>query len=183
MSVVAVSLSESKSAFQDYFELFGLQKHFQIDLSALEKAYLLIQQEVHPDKHATAGDSQKRASLQMATYANSAYQTLRNPVKRGLYLCELAGLDPKLETNTAMPVAFLMQQMEWREALDEIRQDINAIEKLLVEVTRCKQSYLLEIQHLFDDLGDAQGALDKLRASLFMERFQDELDNAMADLL
>lgn len=183
MSVAVASLSESKSSLQNYFELFGLPENFKIDTAALDAAYLLIQQQVHPDKHVTADDSQRRASLQLATYANSAYQTLRNPIKRGLYLCELAGLDAALETNTAMPKDFLMQQMEWREELDDAGDDSVKIEVLFAQVVSTKDEYLKEIADLIDVKNDKPAALDKLRATLFMDRFQDEIDDVMSNLL
>lgn len=183
MNVVAVNPSESKVFTQNYFDLFGLQKQFGIDLSVLEKAYLAVQQEVHPDKHAAAGDAQKRVALQMATLANTAYQTLRHPLKRGFYLCELEGLDPKLETNTAMPTEFLMQQMEWREAMDDAQDNLGALEKLMKDVQALKKEYLNSLATLFDQDKNAQAALEKLRASLFIEKFEEELDDAIAELI
>lgn len=183
MSVAVASLSGSKSQLQNYFELFGLPENFKIDTAALDAAYLLIQQQVHPDKHVKADDAQKRASLQLATYANSAYQTLRNPIKRGLYLCELAGLDAALETNTAMPKDFLMQQMEWREELDDAGDDSVKIEALFAQVVSTKDEYLKEVADLIDVNNDKSAALDKLRATLFMDRFQDEIDDVMSNLL
>lgn len=183
MSVVVVSPSESRTQLQNYFELFGIPEKFKIDMAALDAAYLLIQQQVHPDKHVVADDAQKRASLQIATYANTAYQTLRNPIKRGLYLCELAGLDAALETNTAMPKEFLMQQMEWREELEESANDVVKIEHLFAEVVSTKDVYLKQIEELIDIKSDKVAALDKLRATLFMNRFQDELDDVMSNLL
>ena len=183
MSVAVASHSGSKAQLQNYFELFGIPENFKIDMAALDAAYLLIQQQVHPDKHVVADDAQKRASLQMATYANTAYQTLRNPIKRGLYLCELAGLDAALETNTAMPKEFLMQQMEWREELEDAGEDSGKIERLFAQVVSTKDAYLKEVADLIDIKGNKEAALDKLRATLFMNRFQDELDDVMSNLL
>jgi DnaJ-domain-containing protein 1 len=76
---------------------------------------------VHPDKFVNATDAEKRVAMQWATRANEAYQTLKSPQKRAHYLCELNGVDLQTESNTAMPMAFLMQQMEWREALGDAR--------------------------------------------------------------
>ena len=171
MSVVVANLLESKGLLQNYFDFFGLPKHFKIDLAELEQCYLKVQQEVHPDRHATSGAAQKRAALQLATYTNTAYETLKNPIKRGLYLCELAGLDPKLETNTSMPKDFLMQQMQWREELDDADEDVLAIEGLLKQVVQEKKRSLQVIADLLDDQHDQVAALEKLRAALFMDRF------------
>ena len=121
--------------------------------------------------------------MQLATYTNTAYETLKNPIKRGLYLCELAGLDPKLETNTSMPKDFLMQQMQWREELDDADEDVLAIEGLLKQVVQEKKRSLQVIADLLDDQHDQVAALEKLRAALFMDRFEEEIDQRIADLL
>ena len=112
------------SASDNYFRFFGLDQEFQIDLPALDQAYLAIQKEVHPDRHARGSDSERRLAMQMATYANTAFQTLKNPISRGLYLCQIHGVNANLETNTAMPAAFLMKQMDWRESLEDQEEDL-----------------------------------------------------------
>ena len=70
--------------------------------------------------------------MQLATLANEAYQTLKNPANRAKYLLELQGITAISETNTAMPTDFLMQQMEWREATEDATADknIDALRKL-----------------------------------------------------
>ncbi len=130
MSVVVVNPSVS----DDYFHFFGLNQQFQIDLPALDQAYLAIQKEVHPDRYACGSDSEQRLAMQMTTLANTAFQTLKNPIQRGLYLCKLHGVDTHLEINTAMPATFLMKQMYWRESLDEQAEDMPALEALMAEV-------------------------------------------------
>ncbi|MFX7858475.1 Fe-S protein assembly co-chaperone HscB, partial [Acinetobacter baumannii] len=62
-----------------------------------------------------------------------AYQTLRDPLKRATYLLHLRGIDVQAENNTAMPPAFLMQQMEWREALGDAKaeRNVDALDDLL----------------------------------------------------
>src|SRR4051794_6042601 len=117
---------------QNHFELFHLPQRFEIDMSALDKAYREVQNRVHPDKFAHASDAEKRVAMQWATRANEAYQTLKDPYKRAAYLCEQNGVDVQAESNTAMPADFLMQQMEWREALEDAKhsKDVEALEKL-----------------------------------------------------
>lgn len=182
MSVGAVNHSESSTpnAFKDYFDLFQLPKVFKVDRSSLDAAYLKIQQEVHPDRHANASDSQKRRSLQMATYANSAYQTLKKPMKRGFYLCELAGLDPQLETNTSMPRAFLMQQMQWREAMDDAKDQPEALNLLQEEVEQSLQQLLEKVAMQIDEENNLPSALESLRSALFLERFLEEIDHRIS---
>src|SRR5579872_2769248 len=117
---------------QNHFELFKLPQQFTVDASALDQAYRQVQSQVHPDKFVSGSDTEKRVAMQWATRANEAYQTLKSPLKRASYLCELQGVDLETESNTAMPRAFLMQQMEWRELLDDAKADKNlaALEKL-----------------------------------------------------
>ena len=106
---------------QNHFELFQLPAQFGLDMSALDSAYRDVQGKVHPDRFINASSAEKRVAMQWATRANEAYQTLKSPQKRAQYLCELNGVDLQTESNTAMPVSFLMQQMEWREELGDAR--------------------------------------------------------------
>lgn len=106
---------------RNHFELFGLPVRFETDLAALDAAYRGVQGAVHPDRHAGGTAADRRVAMQLATHANEAYRTLRDPARRGAYLCALAGVDVEFESNTAMPAQFLMQQIEWREALDDAR--------------------------------------------------------------
>jgi molecular chaperone HscB len=176
MSVGVVNHSESRGSFANYFEFFHLPQQFRIDRALLDAAYLKIQQEVHPDKFVRASDSEKRQSLQIATYANTAHQTLKQSIQRGLYLCELHGLDPELETNTSMPKEFLIQQMELREAMDDAKGNLLAMSDLQDTVMLELKNRVERIAKTFDDLKDPPAALIQLRAALFLERFLEELD-------
>ncbi len=171
------------SASDDYFHFFGFNQQFKIDLPALDQAYLAIQKEVHPDRHARGSDAEQRLAMQMTTYANTAFQTLKNPVQRGLYLCQLHGVDAKLETNTAMPAAFLMKQMEWRENLDERGEDLGELEFLMAEVQTSKQETLTEIAQAIDGAKNYVRAAELLRGLLFIEKFAIELDDAIDALV
>jgi molecular chaperone HscB len=171
------------SASDNYFRFFGLDQQFNLDLPALDQAYLAVQKEVHPDRHARGSESEQRIAMQMATLANTAYQTLKNPIQRGLYLCHLHGVDAKLETNTAMPAAFLMKQMEWRENLDEQAEDLAALEALMEEVETSKQDTLLEIMQALDQARNYVRAAELLRGLLFIDKFAIELDDAIAALV
>ncbi len=176
MSVVVANLS----GFDDYFALFQLKPQFKIDRQALESAYLTVQQKVHPDMHAQASDSDKRVSMQLSALANSAYRTLMNPIQRGLYMCSRNGVDPQLETNTAMPAQFLMQQMEWRETLDDVRDQPSELEKLYKEVEQTRVNLLKEVELAIDGANDFDLAAKQLRALLFIDKFGAELEDAIS---
>ncbi|SNX28256.1 Co-chaperone protein HscB [Polynucleobacter meluiroseus] len=175
MSVVAVN----PSASDDYFRFFGIDQQFHIDLPALDLAYLAIQKEVHPDRHSRGSEADQRLAMQMTTLANTALQTLKNPTLRGLYLCKLHGVDAHLETNTAMPAAFLMKQMDWRESLDEHAQNLNSLEALQAEVEQSKKDTLAEIRQAIDSAKNYQRAAELLRGLLFIDKFAVELDDAI----
>jgi molecular chaperone HscB len=104
-------------------------------------------------------------------------------VQRGLYICQLHGVDAKLETNTAMPAAFLMKQMEWRENLDEQAEDLLALEELMDEVQSSKKDTLSEIVQAIDGANNYQRAAELLRGLLFIDKFAIELDDAIAALV
>jgi molecular chaperone HscB len=176
MSVVVANLS----GFDDYFALFQLKPQFKIDRQALESAYLTVQQKVHPDMHAQASDSDKRVSMQLSALANSAYRTLMNPIQRGLYMCGRNGVDPQLETNTAMPAQFLMQQMEWRETLDDVRDQPSKLDELHKEVEQTRANLLKEVETSIDGANDFELAAKQLRALLFIDKFSAELEDVIS---
>ena len=111
------------------FVLFGLPERFAQDRAATDTRWKELQREAHPDRFAAAGASAQRVAMQWSVRINEAYQRMKDPLKRAAYLCELNGAAVNAENNTAMPAAFLMQQMEWRESLDDARSlaDVEAI--------------------------------------------------------
>ena len=164
---------------QNHFDLFHLPAKFGIDLGALDTAYRDVQGQVHPDRFVNATDAEKRVAMQWATRANEAYQTLKNPQKRAQYLCELHGVDLKTESNTAMPMQFLMQQMEWREALGDARaaKDVEALDALDAEVGQDRKERMAAIGTQLD-AGDYEHAAQGVRALMFLEKFGEELHYA-----
>ncbi|MDL2358422.1 MAG: Fe-S protein assembly co-chaperone HscB [Pseudomonadota bacterium] len=162
---------------QNHFDLFQLPARFSIDIGALDAAYRDVQGQVHPDRFVHATDAEKRVAMQWATRANEAYQTLKHPQKRARYLCELNGVDLQTESNTAMPMAFLMQQMEWREALGEARaaKDMAALESLDQQVKQERKAQLVKIGSQLD-AGDYEHAGQGVRALMFLEKIVQEID-------
>ena len=161
---------------QNHFDLFHLPQQFAIDSAALDQAYRQVQSQVHPDKFAAGSDTEKRVAMQWATRANEAYQTLKNPLKRATYLCELHGVDLQTESNTSMPRAFLMQQMEWREALDEAKseKDLDALEILNQELRAAHKDDITRIGALLD-AEDFTAAAQAVRQLMFLDKFGSEI--------
>jgi len=169
---------------QDFFALFGLPTGFSVDMDRLEQAYLDIQGKVHPDRFAHLPDVDKRLSMQWATHANEAFRTLKSPLARGQYLLELKGIDPAFETNTAMSPAFLMEQMEWREALGEAREaaDEEVLEDLARRIRHSNRSLIEQLAVQLDQQGDLDGAADTVRRLKFLEKLQHEINDALTAL-
>jgi len=161
---------------QNHFQLFHLPQRFALDMAALDAAYHEVQNQAHPDRFAHASGAEKRVAMQWATRANEAYRTLKNPLKRATYLCELNGVDLQTESNTAMPGAFLMQQMEWREALDEVKEsrDSAALEQLEREIRTRYRDETARIGSLLDG-GDFHAAAQAVRQLMFLEKFSDDV--------
>ncbi|MYN45136.1 Fe-S protein assembly co-chaperone HscB [Pseudoduganella sp. FT93W] len=166
---------------QNHFELFNLPLQFAVDVQALDSAYRDVQNRVHPDKYVNATDAEKRVAMQWATRANEAYQTLKHPQKRAQYMCELAGVDLQTESNTAMPMAFLMQQMEWREELGDARaaKDVEALEGLDQQLRRERKTQLAAIEQQIGSNDYAQAA-QGVRALMFIEKLKQEIDSALS---
>ncbi len=168
---------------ENHFALFQLSPQFAIDTAQLDAAYREIQARVHPDRFVAATDAEKRVAMQWATRANEAYQTLKNPLRRAGYLCELNGVDLGIESNTTMPAAFLMQQMAWREALEEARhaKDFAALEALDAELRVERRRQLDEIGAL---LGESRfiDAGGRVRQLMFVEKFGEEIERAFEAL-
>ena len=156
------------------FELFAVPATFAQDRAQLDARWKQLQREVHPDRFAAQGSAAQRVAMQWSVRINEAYQRLKDPLKRAAYLCELHGAPVEAENNTAMPPEFLMQQMEWREALDEAV-DMPAIDALQAQVDAARARALSLLDRLIDEQGDHRAAVGQVRALMFIERFMHEL--------
>ncbi len=163
------------------FELFGLPQRFAQERSEIDTRWKELQREAHPDRFAGQGASAQRAALQWSVRINEAYQRLKDPLKRASYLCELLGAPINAENNTAMPPEFLMEQMEWREALDDAAGE-EALDELSQRVLQRRREMLAAIQQLLDLEGDAPAAAQQVRALMFIERFAGDVESRLAQL-
>jgi len=165
---------------QNFFRLFELPEQYRIDSARLDQQYHALQTQVHPDKFAHLSEAERRVSMQWATRTNEAYQTLRKPISRARYLLGLRGVDTQEETNTAMPMDFLLAQMEWREAIGQAQQSGVAAELDKQEVrlnleTRALQEMLAS---KLDDEHDDAVAVESVRKLRFLEKLAEEIDSA-----
>ena len=160
----------------DHFTLFGLPRAFAIDPQVLEAAWKRVATAVHPDRFASGSAAEKRVALQWSTQANEAWRVLRDPLSRARYLCELAGVDLQTETNTAMAPAFLMQQMEWYEALDELMAHPNeeARRALAQEFDAARLEFEQTLTNLFANEQYEQAAA-RVREWMFLDKLIAQL--------
>ena len=164
------------------FELLGLPMGFAVAREVLDARWKALQRQVHPDQFAAQGAVEQRQAMQWSVRINEAYQRLKDPVKRAAYLCELHGAPVQAENNTAMPAAFLMQQMAWREALDETHTEA-ALEDLLAEVQAVRTQCLTQLAQAIDGAGDYIQAVGQVRALMFIDRFATEVQHRLDKLL
>lgn len=174
----------TQSITQNHFELFDLPVQFSIDLDKLNQQYRKLQGEVHPDRFAAATGAERLKSMQLATQANEAYQTLKNPTSRARYFLRLHGVDTQEESNTAMPSDFLMLQMEWREAMEEATDahDIDALERLLTIMRKSARQFQQDLQQQLDEnraFAQASGTVRKLS---FINKVQADVEQSISKL-
>jgi molecular chaperone HscB len=163
------------------FELFGIEPRFACDSHALDERWRALQGEVHPDRFATEGAAARRVAMQWAVRVNEAYQRLKDPLRRAAYLCELNGAAVNAENNAAMPSGFLVQQMEWRESLDEAASLVD-VEALADEVAAHRREALSVLRTTLDGERDFAAAVQQVRALMFIERFASDVDQRLEAL-
>ena len=158
----------------DDFELFGVPQRFAQERSALDARWKELQREAHPDRFAAQGAAAQRVAMQWSVRINEAYQRLKDPQRRAAYLCELHGAPIRAEDNTAMPAEFLMQQMQWREDLEEAT-TAAAVDALAAEVQQARNAGLERCAALLDTDSDFAGAAQQVRALMFIARFAKDV--------
>ena len=157
------------------FELFDVPEQFVQNRMVLDSRWKQLQREAHPDKFAAQGAAAQRVAMQWSVRINEAYQRLKEPLRRASYLCELNGAPINPETNTAMPSAFLVQQMTWREALDEA-ETIEEMNEIAVMSQKKMDEQLSKVEQFLDVDRNFVAAAQQVRGLMFTERFASEVD-------
>lgn len=179
--VLAVFLLNAMNLQSNDFELFGVPERFAQDRAALDQRWKDLQREAHPDRFAAQGGAAQRVAMQWSVRINEAYQRLKDPLRRAAYLCELRGAPIEAENNTAMPAAFLMQQMEWREALDDAS-SAAALNGLDAEVRAARAQAIEACRRLLDDEQQFAAAAQQVRALMFIARFERDIESRLDQL-
>lgn len=158
----------------DDFELFGVPQRFAQERNVLDARWKELQREAHPDRFAAQGAAAQRIAMQWSVRINEAYQRLKDPLRRAAYLCELHGAPIRAEDNTAMPAEFLVQQMQWREDLEDAT-SAAAVDALAFEVQQARSATLERCAELLDTHSDFAGAAQQVRALMFIARFAQDI--------
>lgn len=169
---MAINLTE------DYFKLFSLPADFDIDVDALGKTYRALQQEVHPDRFTASDASAQRAAVQRTAHLNEAYETLKDPLSRGFYLLGLKGVGVGTHEYTTSDGAFLMQQLERREALEQVQQTEEPFDVLeaLRDVSHEDERKQMSVFREAWAAGDYDTAYDALTKVMFIRRMLQQID-------
>ena len=77
-----------------------------------------------------------------------------------------------------MPPEFLVQQMQWREALDDATSEAD-IDHLLQQVTQVRQQALQRCGELLDIAHDPVLAVGQVRALMFIDRFSSDVQSRL----
>ncbi|MBC7657863.1 MAG: Fe-S protein assembly co-chaperone HscB [Frankiaceae bacterium] len=165
----------------DDFSLFGLPQRQAQHRAEIDARWKALQAQVHPDRFAAEGAAAQRLAMQWAVRVNEAQQRLRDPLKRAAYLCELRGASLQANENTRMPVSFLMEQMAWREAMDDA-DGVNAVQAIDGQVAAREAALLADVQSLLDEKNDAAAAAEQVRALMFIARFRQDIDKRLEAL-
>ena len=172
---------------KNYFELFGLPVGFIVDGDALAERYRELQRVIHPDRYAKASEQERRLSLQGASLVNEAYETLKDPIARGGYLLGLYGIEMDALQETTQDMAFLMEQMELREELAEIRSQTDpyaAVLDLSGRIGKQIQTLVGQMALQFESATPAQleAAREILRKMRFLQKLRREVEAVEAEL-
>ena len=166
---------------QSYFELFDLPVSFEIDLPDLSERFRKLQRATHPDRYASASDRDRRLSVQKAALVNEAYQCLKSPLNRARYMLERKGVEFNDVRDTSFDSEFLMEQMELRERLSEVKsasQPMHELNGVLQTIELLGTRFLNELaDHLQSDTNEELAKAKELVLKLqFIEKLRAETE-------
>jgi molecular chaperone HscB len=171
-------------ANKNYFEIFSLQESFDLDLENLTVEYKNLQSQMHPDKFSGADDASRLHALQLSSIINDAFDTLKSPLKRAAYLLTLNGINPEENNQNHLAESFLLQQMEWRDLLDDAteEEDLTLVENLKQEVMEERENCIIEFQDFVNayNFVDAKPIYNKLQ---FVEKMLVEINRSEEKIL
>ncbi|CAM9520420.1 unnamed protein product [Ectocarpus sp. 12 AP-2014] len=166
----------------DYFEMFQCTPSIFLGLKEVEMRFKNMQRAFHPDLYASKSEDERKISAANSATANKAYQTLVQPMARVKYLMRLLGstaLEEEGEDDRAsVPMDFLMEVMETREALEECSSKEEA-EAILSETSVAVEECLSGMDEVLQ-AGGGKDELSNAAARLrYLYRIEDEARRVM----
>ena len=167
------------------FALFDLPVVFQVDSALLNERYLALQKSLHPDNFSAASAQEQRLAIQKSAEINDALRILKDPITRADSIIALnTGKTENPEEKSNNDIDFLMQQMEWRETLENIenRKDTDELTAFAQEINQIRHAILSELSTALDaqQWDIARAITDKLR---FIKKLQTEIERVEETLL
>ena len=104
----------------DYFTCLGLPRRLNIDPEALEAKFYELSRVFHPDFFQNKSDSEQAISLGNSALLNTAYRTLKDPIRRAEYLIQLEAGSAK-DIRTSPPADLFEEILALQEDLEEFR--------------------------------------------------------------
>ena len=167
------------------FALFDLPVAFQVDSALLNERYLALQKSLHPDNFSATSAQEQRLAIQKSAEINDALRILKDPIARADSIIAInTGKTENPEEKSNKDIGFLMQQMEWRETLENIenRQDTDELTAFAQEINQIRHAILSELSTALDaqQWDIARAITDKLR---FIKKLQAEIERVEETLL
>ncbi|KAJ9181267.1 hypothetical protein P3X46_009413 [Hevea brasiliensis] len=156
----------------DYFQIFGLEKKYEMKDENLEGKYKDWQKKLHPDLVHSKSQKERDFAAEQSARVTDAYRTLRNPRLRAIYILKLEGVNVNEEETISEP-QLLAEIMEIREAVEEAPDS-----KALTEI----QSQMREkLQHWSKSFANAfqskkfEEAITCIRRMTYYDRVNEEI--------
>ena len=170
---------------KNYFQIFSLPETFALDVNQLNSAYRKLQDEVHPDRFANGTEAERLQAVQAASLLNQAFSTLDSSLLRAQYLLQLRGIDTERVDQSNLSPALLMEQIQWRESLEELPRDDSALPQL--DALRCEVEDKLATEELefaaTIKAADLQQAQQHFHAMQYMHKLRREIESVEEELL
>ncbi len=161
------------------FQLFQLAPQFDVDEEQLSRQYRALAAQFHPDRFAAASAFEQKQAVMMTAALNQAYECLSHPLNRAAELLQMQGIDADAPEHTRFPPEFLMQQMQWREALMDAQaaRDEAAMTRLDEEIAREQQQLYGQLRGYFAAEQYEQAA-QAVRQGRFLDKMRQEIRKA-----
>lgn len=168
---------------QNYFQLFNLPVHFDVDHGVLQEQYRELQRQFHPDNFASNDENTVSVALSMSSHINKAYSTLSDSSLRAIYLLGIKGTPVDLIHDTKFSHQFLTEQIELREQIDEAKDamDFDKLEQIEADILITSQNLEIKISELFK-VQNYEEIVESVKELIFYKKLIQVISNIFAAL-